>query len=91
MYVYHPDSGKAADGFAGHGPVIMAVEILPAEIPRESSTHFSHILKHFVPHIYEADWNVDFQHLNLPAEIKKAVILHRGKLTPDYRYLQAYL
>jgi len=26
-------AGKAKDGFEGHGPVIMAVDILPAEIP----------------------------------------------------------
>ena len=72
-------------------PVIVAVEILPAEIPRESSTHFSSVLKHYIPHINAADWDSDFDQLHLSAEIKNAVILHRGKLTPDYRYLQAYL
>ena len=91
VYVYHPDTGKVTDGFAGHGPVIMAVEILPAEIPRESSTHFSSILKHYVTQIHAADWDGEFDELHLPAEIKKAVILYQGKLTPDYRYLQNHL
>ena len=32
-----------------------------------------------------------FADLALPAEIKRAVIAHRGELTPSYRYLQRHL
>lgn len=34
VYVYEPATGRIVDGVAGHGPVMMAVDILPAEIPR---------------------------------------------------------
>ena len=91
VYVYEPATGEVVDGFAGHGPVVMAVEILPAELPRESSTYFSDILQRYVPQINAADWKTDLEEMDLPEEIKTAVILHRGKLTPAYQYLQDYL
>ena len=91
VYVYHPDSGEVTDGFSGHGPVIMAVEILPTEIPRESSTYFSSVLKQYIPQLVAADWQSEFEALRLPSEIKRAMILHRGSFTPDYRYLEDYL
>ncbi len=90
-YVYHPQTGTAIDGFEGHGPVIMAVEILPTEIPRESSIHFSHVLREFIPALVNADYKLSFEELNLPFALKKALILYHGKLTPDYEYLNTYL
>jgi alpha-aminoadipic semialdehyde synthase len=91
VYVYEPATEQVIDGFAGHGPVVMAVEILPAELPRESSAYFSNILQRYIPQIDAADWKTDLATMELPQEIKTAVILHRGKLTPEYRYLQEYL
>jgi len=91
MYVYEPESGRVLDGVAGHGPVVMAVEILPAEIPRESSIHFSGVLKGYLPALAAAEFDVPFENLQLPAELKRAMVLHRGVLTPDYRYLQDHL
>ncbi|MFZ7127459.1 MAG: bifunctional lysine ketoglutarate reductase /saccharopine dehydrogenase family protein [Desulfobacterales bacterium] len=91
VYVYDPESGRIADGVAGNGPVIMAVDILPAEIPRESSAHFSAVLKGFVPALASADYSVPFEDLGLPEALKRAVILYRGELTPDYRYLRAHV
>jgi saccharopine dehydrogenase (NAD+, L-lysine forming) len=35
VYVYDPEQQSVVDGVAGDGPVIMAVDILPTEIPRE--------------------------------------------------------
>jgi len=29
--------------------------------------------------------------LDLPPEVKKAVILYHGKLTPDYKYINSFL
>jgi hypothetical protein len=33
----------------------------------------------------------DFKKIALPAEIKNAVILYQGKLTPAYQYINKYL
>ncbi len=91
VYVYDPVHDRALPGLEGDGPVIMAVEILPTELPRESSTHFSSVLKGYVPAIAGADYGVDFSVLDLPPEIKRAVIVHRGRLTAGYRYLEGFL
>ncbi len=91
VYVYEPATGKASDGFQGVGPVIMAVDILPAEIPRESSLDFSRILKPLLPHLAGADWSKGFEAVNLPPEIKRAVIVYKGELTPEYQYLKTFI
>ena len=69
----------------------MGVDNLPCELPKESSNEFSDSLIDFVFDIIKADYNVDFDNCNLPNEIKKAVILYHGKLTPDYQYIDKYL
>ena len=91
VFVYDPKTDRAIDGVEGTGPVIMSVEILPTELPRESSTYFSGVLKKYVPAIASADYGASFADLDLPPEIKRAVIVHRGELTPDYRYIEQYL
>jgi alpha-aminoadipic semialdehyde synthase len=91
VYVYDPVADKTLDGIEGNGPVVMAVEILPSELPRESSAYFSGVLKGYVPAIAAADYSGDFASCDLPPEIKRAVIVYRGELTPDYRYIEKYL
>ena len=88
VYVYHPETGKIAYGFEGKGPVIMAVDILPAELPRESSVWFSSVLKEFAANLAQADFSRSFEELNLRPELKRAVILHHGELTPKYEYIR---
>jgi len=91
IYVYNPATGEVQDGIAGPGVVIMAVEILPTELPRESSAYFSSVLKPFLPAIARCDFSVPFDECGLPPEIKRAVIAYRGELTPDYRYIARHL
>jgi alpha-aminoadipic semialdehyde synthase len=69
----------------------MAVDNLPCELPRESSQHFSAVLRDMVPPLAAADWGADFENLDLPAHLKRALIVHRGELTPSYRYLRNFL
>lgn len=88
VYVYDPFSGATAPGVAGSGPVVMAVDNLPCELPIEASQHFGDSLLHFVPALSRCDWNVPFEDLELPEELKRAIIVHRGALTPGYSYLQ---
>jgi len=90
-FVYNPLNNKITDGYEGEGVVVMAVDNLPCELPRESSKAFSKILLDFVPAIAKADFSVDFDSLDLPPEIKRAVILYHGKLTPDYKYINKFL
>ncbi|MBL7065043.1 MAG: hypothetical protein ISS49_12675 [Anaerolineae bacterium] len=91
VYVYDPFEDRAIDGFEGRGPVVLAVDILPSELPREASEYFSDVLMQYIPAIAQADYSVPFEELALPPEIKRAVIVYQGELTPDYRYLEEFL
>jgi len=91
VYVYHPLGDKATDGYEGEGVVILAVDNLPCEIPREASIDFSRALKPFIPQMVKADYSADFDRCALPPSIKKAVIVYHGELTPDYQYLRNFL
>jgi alanine dehydrogenase len=91
VFVYNPITRKPTMGFKGKGILVMAVDILPSELPRESSQTFSDALVGFMLEIAETDFDVPFEELRLPKPIKKALILHKGKLTPDYEYLKQYL
>jgi saccharopine dehydrogenase (NAD+, L-lysine forming) len=91
VFVYHPNHKTYTMGFEGQGVLIMAVDILPSELPRESSIAFSNALKGFLPAIAQADFNKPFDQLQLPSPIKKATILLNGKLTPHYQYIEQYL
>lgn len=91
VYVYRPETGDAVDGVVGHGPVILAVEILPAELPREASEEFSSTLSRFLPALAAADWSRPLDEIRLPDEVRRAVIVHRGELTEEYRYLEEHL
>lgn len=91
VFVYDPIARTPASGFEGEGILVMAVDILPSELPRESSIAFSETLIRFLSQLVTADLDVLFQDLNIPAPLKKAMILHHGKLTPDYEYLNRYL
>jgi alpha-aminoadipic semialdehyde synthase len=91
IYVYDPLQDRITPGVEGHGPVILAVAILPSELPREASTYFSGVLMDYLPAIAQADYSVPFEKLDLPPEIKRAIIVHRGELAPGYRYLAHHL
>jgi alpha-aminoadipic semialdehyde synthase len=91
VFVYNPVRDDIIEGYAGGGVVVMAVDNLPCEVPKESSKAFSDSLFDFIPTIAKADYSVDYNMLNLPSEIKKAVIVYHGKLTPNYEYMNRFL
>ncbi len=91
VFVYNPYTDKPTMGFKGDGLLVMAVEILPSELPRDSSQAFSDALFGFVEPISKADFSVPFEKLQIPQPLKRAMILHHGKLTPDYEYIRKYL
>jgi len=90
-FVYDPKTGEAIDGVEGEGIVIMAVDNLPCELPLAASEHFSTILRDMVGDLGKADWTADFAELDLPLHLKRAVIVHKGELTPTFAHLAEYL
>ena len=91
-YVYHPETEQTTDGFAGDGVVIMGVDILPTELPLESSRAFCQQLKPLLPDMVTANYHpkesiekftwehFTEEHKKLSDVIKNAIILYRGKL-----------
>jgi len=91
IFVYHPETGEHTMGHRGEGVLVMAVDILPAELPRDSSAGFADVLVNYVKAIADCDFTEEFMNLDLPRSIKRGLILHQGNLTPDYKYLEEYL
>jgi alpha-aminoadipic semialdehyde synthase len=88
VYVYDVAAGRPVAGYDGRGPVILAVDNLPCELPVDASQHFGDALLRFVPPLARCDFSVPYDRLALPDELKRAVIVHRGALTPPYAYLE---
>jgi alanine dehydrogenase len=91
VYTYDVSLGRAIDGILGKGPTIMAVDNLPAELPKDASEFFSTALLPFIPALAAADFEVPFDRCELPAALRKAVIAYRGALTPNFSYLSKNL
>ncbi len=91
VFVYNPLTHEPATGLDGDGVAVMAVDILPSELPRDASNSFSELLEEYIIPIAQADYSKPFEQLELPAPLKKAVIVLRGKLTPGYQYLQQHI
>jgi saccharopine dehydrogenase (NAD+, L-lysine-forming) len=91
-FTYIIDEDRVDLGVKGRGPVVVAVDNLPCELPQESSRSFGQTLMQFIPSIASANFTVpSFDELDLPREVKDAVIVYRGKLTKNYEYLKEYL
>lgn len=90
-YVFDPTSNAFRDGHEGPGIIVLAVDNLPCELPRDSSRDFSRVLRGLVPGIARADYSRPFAELDLPPEIRRAVVTHQGRLAPEYDYLEEYL
>jgi len=90
-FVYEPLTGKIIDGWEGNGPVILAVDKLPAELPSESSEFFGNALLPFVGKLATADYTKPYGSMGLPDEFCNAVIAHKGELTEGFKYLLKYL
>lgn len=101
IYTYHPSRDNLGalwsndqfkqtcqNGIQADGVAVMAVTNLPTEFAREASESFSEMLGYFMPDLIHADFSQDFENLNISRQIKRSIILHQGKLTPDFQYLE---
>lgn len=91
VYVFAPDCRREGavitPGVRGEGPVLMTVDNLPAQVPREASAFFGDQLLPFVPSLAACNWMRPFEALHLEPELRRAVIVHRGELVPRFAHL----
>ena len=91
VFVYEPDSGASPAGIEGRGPVVLAVDNLPCELPSEASQEFGRVLAGLMPALARADFSLPLSEAGLPGPLERAVVVHRGELTPAFRHLEAHL
>jgi alpha-aminoadipic semialdehyde synthase len=91
IFVYHPHNDTYTMGSEGDGVLVMSVDILPSELPRDSSAGFADVLVNYVKSIADCDFNDEFDNLDIPKPIKSALILHKGELTHQYKYLEEFV
>ncbi len=91
IITYLPEEDRVVDGILAEGITDIVVDILPSELPMEASYNFSRVLMNFIEDILNEDYSKDYEQLNLPLPIKRAVIAHKGRLTPDYEYIYEFL
>ena len=90
-YVFEPLTRTIKDGVEGCGPVILAQDKLPNELPREASQSFGNALLPFITQLALADYSKPRLELDIPVLFKKAVIAHQGELSKRYHHLHAYV
>ena len=90
-FTYHAESDSFVDGIDENGTTVMAIDNLPCEFPRDASISFSKQLKVFVQGLCAADFKESYDNLTLPAEIKRATLLHKGRLTREFSYLKQFI
>lgn len=90
-YLVNPITKKISEGHQGEGIVTMTVDNLPAELPNDASVFFSSQLVKYTSNILKADYTTRLRESGLHPDVQKAVIVYRGELTADYKYLQDHL
>ncbi|MFV8376651.1 NAD(P)-dependent oxidoreductase [Flavobacterium sp. LB1P71] len=83
LYGYWPNENKEVDVFHPAAIVVMAVDNLPCELPKDSSEGFGEM---FMEHVIPAFFNEDKDGI-----LQRAKITENGKLTPRFSYLQDYV
>jgi len=91
VFTYHPKRQSFSDGYKLEGITILASDNLPSELPRDSSQHFSSLVRDYVYQIAVHGVTEITNHMAIPVEIRNAVMTENGKLTKSARYLKKYI
>ncbi len=83
LYGYYPTENKEVDYMHPAAIVVMAVDNLPCELPKNASEGFAEMFsKHVIPAFYNNDKD---------SILQRALITKNGKLTERFLYLQDYV
>lgn len=83
LYGYLPSEHKEVDVFHPAAIVVMAVDNLPCELPKDASEGFGQM---FAQHVIPAFFNGDADGI-----LTRARMTHNGQLTERFQYLQEYV
>lgn len=83
LYGYFPSENKEVDVFHPAAIVVMAVDNLPCELPKDASEGFGEVvLQQVLPAFFNGDKD---------GILQRAKITEKGKLTPRFSYLQDFV
>jgi alanine dehydrogenase len=83
FFGYHPFENKEVDVFHPAAIVVMSVDNLPCELPKDASEGFGEM---FMEHVVPAFFNGDKDGI-----LQRAKMTENGKLTKRFEYLQDYV
>jgi len=83
LFGYLPSENKEVDIFHPSAIVVMSVDNLPCELPKDASEGFGEM---FMEHVVPAFFNGDKDGI-----LQRAKITENGQLTERFKYLQAYV
>lgn len=83
LFGYYPFEDKEVDFMHPAAIVVMAVDNLPCELPKDASEGFGDM---FLEHVIPAFFNDD-----LDGNLARAKMTENGKLTPRFEYLQDFV
>lgn len=91
FYVYDllRDNVTPIQDYKGEGVIVLGVDHLPAEFPREASTSFGSGLSALVKHVAVSPDTAPLaeQEKALGPELFNAVVTNKGALTPNFKYI----
>jgi alpha-aminoadipic semialdehyde synthase len=87
-FIYDPVSKKISNDLSHNGIAVMAVDNLPCEFPKESSTEFAEQIREYVYQIAAHGITDITNHHALSAVIRNAVVTQNGILTRRFKYLK---
>jgi len=90
-FTYDPAQKKFIDGYRSKGVTVLAVDNLPAELPKDASDDFSGLIRDYIYQIAVHGVTDITNHMAIPVEIRNAVITENGRLTKNARYLKKYI
>eukprot|EP00746_Dinoflagellata_sp_MGD_P067131 gnl/MRDRNA2_/MRDRNA2_27723_c0_seq2.p1 gnl/MRDRNA2_/MRDRNA2_27723_c0~~gnl/MRDRNA2_/MRDRNA2_27723_c0_seq2.p1 ORF type:complete len:961 (+),score=180.24 gnl/MRDRNA2_/MRDRNA2_27723_c0_seq2:96-2978(+) len=88
FYLYDVDLDCTHNNLDDHGILMMALDTLPSELPKESSEAFGDALLPFIEPLAISNGELPFdRQTDIPDEMRGAIICNQGKLTPTWDFI----
>eukprot|EP01094_Clydonella_sp_ATCC50884_P024902 TRINITY_DN6379_c0_g1_i1.p1 TRINITY_DN6379_c0_g1~~TRINITY_DN6379_c0_g1_i1.p1 ORF type:complete len:902 (-),score=345.38 TRINITY_DN6379_c0_g1_i1:572-3277(-) len=89
VFLYDVNTNDVHEDVEGEGILILGVDNLPTEFPKEASKYFGASLLPFLEDVVRSDMTRPFeeQKRDLPIQVQQAVITSHGELTPNFKYI----
>jgi alpha-aminoadipic semialdehyde synthase len=90
-FTYNPEHGgkdnkpAVSNAIDGTGVLVLGVDNLPSELPRDASEHFGAALLPLIPPVLQSKGDEELS--DLPAELKRACLFSGGKYMPKWTYI----